>query len=62
MDAGDRHASQLAAIVVGGGFSDADFDAMKLASEDKRKVPWLKADRSHFASMPPLSEPEAFGV
>jgi hypothetical protein len=39
LDVGDSHASQLAAVVVGGGFSDAVFDAMKPASEDKTKVP-----------------------
>jgi hypothetical protein len=62
LNAGNPGISQPASIVIGGGFSDADFDTIKLACKDKRRVPWFKADRSHFASMPPLSEPEAFGA
>lgn len=62
LSAEEPHISQFAAVVVGGGFSDAHYDAMRVACGGRRSVPWFKADRSHFASMPPLDKPEAFGA
>lgn len=54
--------TQVDAVIVGGGFSDADYDALKVACKDDRIVPWFKADRRHFAGMPSLDEPKAFGA
>ena len=54
--------TQVDAVIVGGGFCDADYDALRTACKDVRIVPWFKADRRHFAGMPSLDEPEAFGA
>ena len=54
--------TQVDAVIVGGGFCDADYDALRTACKDDRIVPWFKADRRHFAGMPSLDEPEAFGA
>ena len=54
--------TQVDAVIVGGGFCDADYDALRTACKDVRIVPWFKADRRHFAGMPSLDEPEAFGT
>jgi hypothetical protein len=62
LDVRQPQSSSVDAVVVGGGFSDADYDALRVACGDGKTVPWFKADRRHFASMPPLDRPEAFGV
>jgi hypothetical protein len=54
--------TKVDAVIVGGGFSDANYDALRAACKDGRIVPWLKADRRHFAGMPSLDEPKAFGA
>jgi hypothetical protein len=62
LDVRQPQSSSVDAVVVGGGFSDADYDALRVACGDGKILPWFKADRRHFATMPPLDRPEAFGA
>jgi hypothetical protein len=56
-----NYGTRPVAVVVGGGFSDEAFAAMKGACGDMKAV-WLRPDLNDAVQMPPLSEPERFGA
>ena len=62
LDVHQLHSSLVDAVIVSGGFSDEDYDALRVACGNGKSVPWFKADRRHFASMPSLDEPGALGA
>lgn len=53
-----NYAQPPIAVVLGGGFSDAEFEAITAACAGKSSVPWLRIDIS--VPTPPLGP--AFGV